>query len=542
MMMSHEQLQAERAALRARWQKEGYYHGQTLSAALDRAASRYSQTRFRFYTEHGCVEQTVAQLNDEAHRIARGFARSGLKRGDVLAVQMPLLSQVVVLHMAAAHLGAIAVPVVHTYGPTDLSAVLSASRAKALVVPARWRGIDYAEQLSAARLPSTLEHLVVVGDTDRFPQGTLSYEALDHLGEEALELEAGDPRDEQLLIFSSGTTGAPKGIRHSNETILAEYEIPFYANGGPMLDVMPPGHIAALVVFFHSLLHGVEHISMDRWDAALAAELVDRHGVTQCAGVPTMLIGLLEAAKRDGRMLTTLRSYKLGGTGVTPYHVELAERSGVIAGRFYGLSEHPTVTISKTSQTALQRATTDGIPCPGTEVRIVDEEGNDLPLGHDGEIVTRGPELFIGYTDPQLDLENFLPGAWFRTGDIGHLDADGCLTITDRKKDLIIRGGENISPKEVEGFLLEHSAIAEVSVVGYPDERLGERACAVIVPRAGQSVSLESVVEHLRIWGIAKFKLPERVLLVDALPLNHNGKVRKDRLRELVRQSIAGER
>ncbi|MBD8561824.1 AMP-binding protein [Pseudomonas fluorescens] len=541
MVMSHEQLQAERAELRARWQKEGYYHGQTLSAALDQTVSWHPQTLFRFYTENGYAEQTVAALNEEAHRVAGGLARIGLRRGDVLAMQMPLQGQTVVLHMAAAHLGCIAVPVIHTHGPADLSSILSASKAKALVVPARWRGIDYSEQLSEALLPSTLDHVIVVGDAGKFPPSTLSYESLSSPGGEEIALEPGDPRDEQLLIFSSGTTGAPKGILHSNETILAEYEIQFYANAGPMLNVMPPGHIASLVIIFHSLLHGVEHVSMDRWDAALAAELVDRHGVTQSAGVPTMLMGLLEAAERDGRILSSLRSYKLGGTGVTPYHVDIAERAGILAGRFYGLSEHPTVTIVDAAQSDLQRATTDGVPCSGTQVRIVDDEGNDLPLGSDGEIATRGPELFIGYTDPQLDLECFLPGGWFRTGDIGHLDTAGCLTITDRKKDLIIRGGENISPKEIEGFLLEHPDVAEVSVVGYPDDRLGERTCAVIVSREGPPVSLESIVEYLLARGVAKFKLPERVLQVDALPFNHNGKVRKDVLRERVRQSISAE-
>ena len=539
MGISREQLKADRAALALRWQKDGYYRGLTLSAALDEAVAQHPQTRFHFYTESGYEACTVEQLNERAHAVARGLALAGIQRGDVLAVQMPLLSQTVVLHMAAAHLGAVAVPVIHTYGSADLAAVLDASKAKALAVPSMWRGLDYAERVATARLPSSLEILVVIGDTVKFPRGALPYESLHASEGEGGPLEAGRPQDEQLLIFSSGTTGVPKGIRHTNETILAEYEIPFYANSGPVLNVMPPGHIAALVFIFHSLIHGVEHISLDRWDATLAAELVERHRVTQSGGVPAMLMGLLETAARDRRDLSSLGNYKLGGTGVTPHHVNTAERAGIVAGRFYGLSEHPTVTVVSAAQTAGQRANTDGVPCAGSEVRIVDDDGNDLPAGVDGEIATRGPELFVGYTDPELDLASFMPGGWFRTGDIGHLDGAGCLTITDRKKDLIIRGGENISPKEVEGLLLEHPAIADASVVAYPDDRLGERACAVIVPREARSISLEVIVEHLLARGIAKFKLPERLLVMDALPVNSNGKVRKDLLRERVRQSIS---
>lgn len=529
--------------MRQRWQHEGHYRGLTVSDAVDEAVSRHPETRFHFYSESGCATHTVAALNVQAHAIARGLGRLGIGRGDVLAVQMPMLREAVVLYLAAAHVGAIALPILNSYGPAELTAILEAGKARALALPSAWRTTDYAARLAAVSLPASLEHLIVVGDTARFGARAIAYDILqapqEREAEREAEPDAAGPQDEHLLIFSSGTTGGPKGIRHSNETILAEYTIPFLANEGPVLDVMPPGHIASLVFIFHTLLHGVERISLDRWDAALAAELAERHGVTQSAGVPPMMMGLLEAAARDGRDLSSLRSYKLGGTGITPHHVQTAERAGIVAGRFYGLSEHPTVTIVGDRQTAVQRATTDGVLCAGTEVRIVDDDGGDVALGADGEIVTRGPELFVGYTDPQLDLESFMSGGWFRTGDIGHLDAAGCLTITDRKKDLIIRGGENISPKEIEGLLLEHPAIVDVSVVGYPDERLGERVCAVIVAREGRPVALEQLTAHLLARGIAKFKLPERLMPVDALPLNPNGKVRKDVLRERVRQSLS---
>ncbi|WP_288486937.1 AMP-binding protein [uncultured Novosphingobium sp.] len=542
MAVDRAQIDADRAVLRKRWIEEGFFTGETLSQAIDAAVVRKPDTRHHFYSEHGYQTATIAEINAQAWKLARALARAGIRKGDVIAVQMPMVPEVVPVQLAIAHLGAVALPIVHTYGPADLTTILTAGRVRMLIIPDAWRGIDFADRLAAATLPQSLDTVLVIGNGGTFTPRTLRYGDLLASGDDCEDdglILAGDPQDDSLILFSSGTTGAPKGIRHSNESILAEYTVPFLANDGPYFTMMPPGHIAALVVIFHSILKGVEMVTADRWDAALAAEVCERHRVTQTGGVPLMLIGLLEAAKQDGRDLSSIVSYRMSGTAVTPHHIRMASDAGFLAGRFYGLSEHPTVSVVNDDGSFAQRSTTDGVPSEGTEIRIVDDNGNDVPTGTDGEIATRGPELFIGYTDPSLELTSFLPGGWFLTGDIGHLDEDGAITITDRKKDIIIRGGENISPKEIEDLLLDHSAIREVAVVAFPDERLGERACAVIVLEAGQTLTLAEVIAHLSAKDTAKLKWPERLECVEAMPLTANGKVRKDVLRARLRAETA---
>lgn len=538
MAVDRAQLEADRALLRERWIAAGYYTGQTLSEAIDEAVARSPGTVHHYYGEHGYSCAGIAAINDEARHVARQLSLAGIRQGEVVAVQMPMVPEVVTVLLAIAHLGAVVLPIVHTYGPAELSTILAAANARMLVMPDQWRGVDFADRFASVVAPSSLDTVLVVGPTGRFSTRTLRYADLVAAPVSDAPLSPGTPQDDSMILFSSGTTGKPKGIRHSSETIISEYTIPFFCDTGPYFTMMPPGHIAALVVIFHSIIKGVDMVSADRWDAALAAEICERHGVTQTGGVPLMLVGLLEAAERDRRDLSSIISFRMGGTAVTPYHIQMASDAGFVAGRFYGLSEHPTVSIVNNNGSFEQRANTDGIACDGTEIRIVDDAGNDMPIGTDGEIAVRGPETFVGYTDPELELASFLPGGWFLTGDIGHLDDEGAVTITDRKKDIIIRSGENISPKEIEDLLLDYPAIREIAVVAYPDERTGERACAIVVSQPGASLTLADLTHHLLAKGVAKFKLPERLECRETMPLTANGKIRKDALRAWLRESL----
>jgi acyl-CoA synthetase (AMP-forming)/AMP-acid ligase II len=301
------------------------------------------------------------------------------------------------------------------------------------------------------------------------------------------------------------------------------------------LAAFPPGHVAGLNVLLRALLHGVPTVFMEGWDPDAALDLVHRHGVTASAGVPLQLAGLLDAAERDGRGTGTLNSYLVGAASVPPVLVERADRAGVAAYRAYGSSEHPTISSGTPDDPVDKRAGTDGRLTPGTRVRIVDADGNDLPPGRDGEIWTRGPEVFAGYRDRALDAEAFTPDGWLRTGDVGRLDEDGYLTVTDRLKDIIVRGGEKISSKEVEDLLSAHPSVAEAAAVAEPDERYGERVCAFVILRPGTALDLEAVRAHFAAHGAARQKTPERLVLVDALPRTPAGKVRKHELRASLR-------
>jgi acyl-CoA synthetase (AMP-forming)/AMP-acid ligase II len=298
--------------------------------------------------------------------------------------------------------------------------------------------------------------------------------------------------------------------------------------------------MAGLLSLLRILLLGTPTVIMQAWDAALAASLIDRHAVTSCGGAPVQLSGLLDQQAAGTAALGTLRECLTGAAPVPPSLIRRAEAAGITAFRSYGSSEHPTVSTGTITDSLGRRSGTDGRLLAGNQVRLVDPAGRDVPDGRDGEIITRGPELFAGYTDPALNAAAFLPGGWFRTGDVGRIDADGYLTVTDRLKDIIIRGGENISSREVEDLLITHPAVADVAVIPVPDPALGERVCAVVVARPGCTFDVDQAREHFAAAGAARQKTPELIVLADELPRTPSGKVRKDVLRAASRAEASG--
>jgi acyl-CoA synthetase len=534
-MIDAAMLASDRARLRERWYQEGYYRRETLSEALRTAATQHPDTRFCFHSDAGVIETTTAEICAEGWLIAGALYSMGVRPGDVLAMQLPSWRETAVLYAAGIHAGATILPVVHTFGPAELDFILRQSGAKWLAVPDRWRGVDYLERCARSKAAEGLAGIVVVGE-NRPPRG-VTWSDLRRLGTTEFPRPRQDADELCVLMYTSGTTADPKGVRHTHNTIRSEWEIPFLANSGPYLNPFPAGHIAGFNFMLRPMICGVPMVFLERWEPHTAAELVERYRVTQTGGTPYFLLTLLEAARRDGRDLSSIESYSLGATGVTPDHVRLTDTMGWSGGRSYGLTEHSTVTRTHPTMSFERRALTDGRVQPGTEIRVVDENGLDVVRGGEGEILTRGPELFAGYTDAALDLQAFIPGGWFRTGDIGRCDAEGYLTITDRKKDIIIRGGENISSREVEEVLERHAAVVEAAAVSMPDARLGEKVCIYVVARPGLEFTFETMAEHCRGAGLARHKTPERLVLVSELPRNPAGKVRKEQLRAVFRKS-----
>jgi acyl-CoA synthetase (AMP-forming)/AMP-acid ligase II len=507
--------------------------GLPLAALLARSVQARPQTRLHFYSEAGACSATTLDLFRAGRQLAKGLQVLGLKRGDAFAMQLPTAPDTATLYLAALEIGAVLVPIVHIYGPAEVGFILRDSKARFLAVPDRWRGIDFLERLAAIGSLPALERVIVVGD--RAPAGGTTLRQIEALGAQAPDhapIAPSQPDDVCLLLYTSGTTASPKGVQHTHRTVGAEWLIPFIDGAGPYLTPFPAGHIAGFNFLLRPFVSGTEMVFMDRWNAALAAELVERHRARLSGGTPFHLLGLLDAARQGGRDLSSLANYGLGGTGVTPEHVELADRAGFAGTRAYGLTEHSTVSVGWRDMPLEQRARTDGRLQPGSEVRIVGDDERDLPLGSEGDILVRGPELFIGYTDPSLNAQAFTAGDWFRTGDIGRLDAAGCLTITDRKKDIIIRGGENISSQEVERVLASHPAVRDVAVVAMPDARYGEKVCAFVVPSPGHRLELSEVRRHFGTAGVARQKTPEALFILDELPRTASGKIRKTELRQ----------
>jgi acyl-CoA synthetase (AMP-forming)/AMP-acid ligase II len=474
----------------------------------------------------------LRDLVDRATRCAAAFRGLGVQPGDAVAVQVPSRIEGVVAQAAAVLAGAVLVPVVPSYGPRELGFILRESRARLLVTPDRLGRRDYLTDLHRIDGCPDLSSVAVIADS--VPQGYLDWTQLVNDSEPLSTPTAAAPDDVCLLVYTSGTTGQPKGVQHTHTTLLAELRtrLTGVADDSRILAAFPSGHVAGTLGLLRMLLQGMPHVVMDTWDAATAARLINEHGITATGGTPFFLTTLLDLAGEVD--LSCLREYGVGGASVPPSVIERAHQHGIRAFRAYGSSEHPSISGGSTEDALAKRAHTDGRLLEGVEVRIVDETLQDLPAGSHGEIVSRGPELFVGYRDSVLDADAFLPGRWFRTGDIGVLDPDGYLTITDRRKDLIIRGGENLSSKLIEDILAGHEAVAEASVVAAPDPLYGERVCAFVVLRPAAALSLNDIRAHFSVAGTARHLTPERLEIVDDLPRTATGKVRKDELRELL--------
>jgi acyl-coenzyme A synthetase/AMP-(fatty) acid ligase len=517
-----------------RWRAEDRWPDRTLVEEMSRCALEQGASRVVFHSAVRPATVTVEDLHERARRVASGLRRLGVGEGDVVAMQTPNWLEGWVSHAAAWMTGAVVVPVVPIYGPHELRFILRQSGAKLLIVAREWRGHDAADLLrDLGELPA-LQAVVVVGEP---LADTVDWRSLENATGQC-PAAAAAPDDVCLVVYTSGTTADPKGVMHSHNTLLAEINDPIVGReAGPQavhLAAFPAGHIAGVLGVLRVLVHGTPTVVMDSWDPVAAAALVEAHRVRSSVGAPIYLSGLLDAAAGNRNDISSLTEYMTGAANVAPSLIERAERCGIVAYRCYGSSEHPTITAGALGDPSEKRAGTDGRVLAGSVMRLVDDDGHDVPAGVEGEVVCQGPEQFLGYLDPALNEDAYLDGGWLRTGDIGRFDAQGYLTITDRKKDIIVRGGENISSKEVEDVLLTHPAVAEAAAVGAPDPRYGERVCAFVVLRPGASLGLAEARAHFSAAGLARQKAPERLEITDALPRTAAGKVQKFALRALL--------
>jgi acyl-CoA synthetase len=498
--------------LTKRYVAEGWWTEQTLGDLVAGGLLANPTATFHVHSAVRPFAGTFGEVEIQARRLAAGLRGRGVGPGDAIAIQLPNWMEAAAAFWAATFLGAVVVPIVHFYGRKELSHILSTSRPKAFITAAEFGRMTFQPDLCA--------DIPIVGLIGENFNDLLADEPM-------VGTVHADPANPALIAFTSGTTSNPKGVIHSHQTLgfetrqLLENYPP---DRGRQLTATPVGHfIGMLGAFLIPVLEGAPIDLCDVWDPGRVLELIESDGLSIGGGPPYFVTSVLDHPNCTAEHVRHFTTVGLGGSTVPAAVTQRLADLGMFVFRSYGSTEHPSITGSRRSAPEDKRLFTDGDVRPGVEIR----------LGPDGEIFSRGPDLCLGYTDDEMTARAFDDDGWYRTGDVGVLDDDGYLTITDRKADVIIRGGENISALEVEEELLAMPAVAEAVVVATPDARLGERAAAVLRIRDGHDMpTLDEVRGHFKAAGVAIQKWPEELHRVDDFPRTASGKVQKFRVRQ----------
>jgi cyclohexanecarboxylate-CoA ligase len=489
----------------------------------------------------GATRLTYADLNRLVTEAAGGLRALGLTRGDVASFQLPNWWEALVLHLALVRIGAVSNPLMPVLREREMRYMLGKSRSRLLITADHFRGFDHGAL--ARGLQGDLGHLETVVTVRGESGGGPTFEDL--LGTPADGTPEPDrrPDDPVVLLYTSGTESNPKGALHSHNTLGYEDRSIIDHFGLTSADVVfmpsPVAHITGVLYGFHlATMLGTKVVYQDVWEAGEGLTLIERERCSFTVAATPFLHGLTYHERLSNHDVSSLRIFACGGADVPPDLIrDAGKRLGCCAVRVYGSTEFPTLSAGHPSDAEDLRATTDGRPIGHAEARILDDAGAAVAPGIVGNLSVRGPEAFIGYlgeASPAID-----PDGWFETGDLASIDAAGFVRIAGRTKDIIIRGGENISVKEIEDLLYAHPDVADVAIVAMPDPRLVERACAVVVPVLGTSLTLAAIAEYLNGFNLARHKYPERLELVDSLPRTPTGKIQKYVLRQLVQERLA---
>ncbi|MGH6716037.1 MAG: cyclohexanecarboxylate-CoA ligase [Bradyrhizobium sp.] len=526
----------------------GHWHDRAINSYLDACLAacpeKVALTAIR--TDIGETRRfTYRQLAALSDRVAIGLSRLGVARNDVVAMQLPNWWQFSVLYLACSRIGAVLNPLMPIFRERELGFMLKHGEAKILVVPKHFRNFDH-EAMARSLKPhlSSLRRIVVVGGggEDDF-DALLTNPEWEKQPDAARILAASRPGPDDItqLIYTSGTTGEPKGVMHSANTLMANI-VPYAErlNLGKDDVVLMASPMAHQTGFMYGLMMPIilqaAAVLQDVWDPARAVEIIRQESATFTMASTPFLTDLTRVVSETGKAVPSLKTFLCAGAPIPGPLVEQARRTlGAKIVSAWGMTENGAVTLIRTDDDDVLAFTTDGSALPGVELRVVDPDGNTVPPGETGKLLVRACSNFGGYLKrPQWN--NTDADGWFDTGDLARMDAAGYIRITGRSKDVIIRGGENIPVVEIEALLYRHPAVAQVAIVAYPDERLGERACAVMVPKPGQTMDLAAMAEFLKSQKVTTQYIPERLVLRDAMPATPSGKIQKFRLREMLRE------
>jgi acyl-CoA synthetase len=516
-------------AVEQQYVAEGWWTSDSLGDLVARGLDNMRDATFAVHSDVRPWRGTMGDVDRAARIFGRGLRERGIGPGDIVVFQLPNWLEAAITFWGTAYAGAAVVPVVHFYGAKELTHIVSVTQPALVITADRFGRADYLSSYADLMGEQDCPWLVVGDGDEALPPGATRFD--DWLTGEPLEAAVEvDPNEPAVIAFTSGTTRDPKGVIHSHRTMgfeARQLSALSPGDGPPQLVGAPVGHfIGMLNAFICALIRGAAIHMIDVWNPqeVLRLMLAERVGVS--GGSTYFMTSLLDHPDFTDEHLAFIPYAGMGGSPVPVAVTERLTRLGIAVFRSYGSTEQPSITGCYLDEPEIKRLTTDGHALPGVEIQL-DEEG---------QILSRGPDLFLGYTDPELTARALDEDGWYHTGDVGVLDEDGYLTITDRISDIIIRGGENISAQEIEELLLHLDAVAEVAVVAESDERLGERAAAILRVRDGATLpTLQEVRDYLEGAGLARQKWPESIRQVSDFPRTAAGKVQKYRLRQQLR-------
>lgn len=484
----------------------------------------------------GDSRNTFEQLGKKVDGLAAGLYELGIRKGDKVALILPVCAEALYAFFALYKIGAPVVPLNPQLRVYEVKHILGDSEAVALITLGEMMGHNYVQMIESI-LPDLpeLKHVIVWGEGGN--ERTKSLTDLIKSEPAPVDMDPVQPDDMSNLIYTSGTTGLPKGAVHTNRSILKAVS---YSLQGmdpetyeSMLNPFPLFHFAGILVPLVVILTGGKLVLMDRFHPVDALKLVDQESIRQIAAAPQMVALMLRMKEAVQPDLSSLRQVGVGGGKSSPEFILAIQKEmhcSVI--NAYGVTETGIISITRGDEPVEILAHTVGRAPQGIKIKIVDENRQEVPVGSPGEIATQSDQIMQSYyNQPELTAEVFDEDGWYYTGDMGSIDQDGYVRILDRKKDMIVRGAENIYPAEIENYLNTHPKIQNSAVIGIPSEVSGEKVRAYVLPAEDEEITDVEVVEFCR-GKIAAYKIPEEVRIVESLPLTGIMKVEKYKLRE----------
>lgn len=534
-----------------------YAHGDWQDEVLAQIVARHARERAdQVFVSDGDRSFTYGELYDRAVRLATGLRGHGVERGDRVAVQLPNWAEFAVAVVAISRLGAVLVPIMPIFRFDEVNYMVGHSGAVVSIAPEFFHKFDYREMYREVRAATpALRHTLIVRGDRPAADGESDFDTALADGDLAeLDAALGRPAgadDPCLIVYTSGTTSRPKGCLHTFNTIHASAKAMIARLGIDDSDVFfnpsPVAHSTGLVTgLLMPILAGAGTHFQPAWDPEDGLRRIAEYRCTVTYTATTFIATVMQAYEEGRHDMSSMRYWVCAGAPIPGSIVQAARslfpRCSVLS--LYGRSENMTTTMCGPDDAPERSVTSDGHALPSADVIVVDTEGERVAAGAEGDVAYHGPSHMLEYyRDPEQTADLYTPDGFSRSGDLGVQDEQGFVRVSGRVKDIIIRGGLNISSREVEDLLAGHPAVAAVAVVAMPDARLGEKSCAFVVPASdAEPPTLADVNAYLQSHKIAVQKQPERLELVDELPMTAVGKIRKNVLRERIAAILTAER